>query len=596
MMACILCVASAALLSAATLRVSPDGTGADGLTWESAFRTINEALAAASGPTDIWTTAGTYTDLINTSQDNIHIYGGFAGDETNLAERHGGATVIDGGNAVRPLRLTSAHNWVLDSLVVRRGSAFGFGGAVYALNCTALSMKNVVIEDSTSSSGNSGGGIYASGGSLIMTDCTIQRCTSLDTGGGIRAIGTEIQFTRVVFADCTGVRGGGLALEGGGGFATECLFRHNTATSASPEGGGGAWLKAVQQTPFTKNFFTQNIATYGSALDANGGTVNNFYNNVFNRNQSGTATIIIRGLSTWPRFLNNNVCDNTSTAGNTAYRLLDHANALFRNENICYNTGPAAAVGREITCLYSWAYANFYQNSVGPFTDPADLVAAGSTTSQSNPRFINRQLLDDPFSYQIPGDSPIRDLGYDEVKDDFGGADRPIDSSGYALPYPDKGCFEFQDVSQFVTMLGWAGPTNNGDQASVLLRYTVKDNSGNIVVSGSVPQSTTGFYVLRGQGLGAGEGPYRILVSAPGYLQKAIDLVALPAYGSPGVSVTILAGDTDGDNTVGVYDLNAVLTAFTDTGPSPADVNGNRQVEILDMNSVMSNFGLVGDN
>jgi hypothetical protein len=51
-------------------------------------------------------------------------------------------------------------------------------------------------------------------------------------------------------------------------------------------------------------------------------------------------------------------------------------------------------------------------------------------------------------------------------------------------------------------------------------------------------------------------------------------------------------GDTNGDNVVNFVDLNAVLSAFGQSGPGlTGDVDGDGDVDFADLNAVLSAFG-----
>ena len=72
---------------------SSAGSSADGLSWETAFTTIDEALAACqANSADIWVAAGEYTpDSYNDYGlrilNNVKLYGGFCGNEISLDQR-----------------------------------------------------------------------------------------------------------------------------------------------------------------------------------------------------------------------------------------------------------------------------------------------------------------------------------------------------------------------------------------------------------------------------------------------------------------------------------------------------------------------------
>jgi hypothetical protein len=55
-------------------------------------------------------------------------------------------------------------------------------------------------------------------------------------------------------------------------------------------------------------------------------------------------------------------------------------------------------------------------------------------------------------------------------------------------------------------------------------------------------------------------------------------------------------GDTNGDGVVNFLDLNAVLSAFGQSGDGlPGDIDGDGVVDFLDLNALLSAFGAVCD-
>jgi len=594
-LATVMAAASALSLQAATLYVSPQGNGSGGATWTTAYPTIQRAIDAAQGPTQIWIKEGAYFESLASTKPDVGLYGGFKGDETSLAARHGAATSVDANYQNRCLWLSGGHNWTLDRMTFRRGVYFGNGGGIYAANSNNLTVTKCIIEDCQPTGNSNGGGMYCSGCTLTMTDTLIQNCIAGDTGGGLRNLSTQAILTNVTFVNNRALRGGGLGSQGGNGNAgiTSCTFKNNVATSTGIEGGGGALIQGAQFL-ISRCFFYGNQAGYGSALDIKAGTTSFFYNNIFSSNVAGTATVFIRDVDAYPRFLNNTYADNHSTIGQSVIKLSNYSQGYFRNENICFNTGPEAAIHRDVGCAYQWAWGNFYQNSVAPFTDPLDLAWAGSSTLQVDPKFVNRVFLHDPWSYQIQTGTPCIDYGFAQVPNDFGGAPRPINATNAPQAYPDRGAFEYQAVSQHASMTGWLGPGVPGDQSWIKLHCVIKNVQGVTVSDEFLPMSPDGFYRLRGAGVEQGAGPYWIYLSTKGFLTRRIYVGGLPAAGSPGMDVELLGGDATGDNVVNTFDLNSVLTQFATSTPE-GDIDGDSLVTVLDLNSVLSNFGAVGD-
>jgi len=52
------------LAHSATLHVSPEGSGTDGLTWETAYPTISEAVTASTAGDSLWVKAGVYEEAV----------------------------------------------------------------------------------------------------------------------------------------------------------------------------------------------------------------------------------------------------------------------------------------------------------------------------------------------------------------------------------------------------------------------------------------------------------------------------------------------------------------------------------------------------
>lgn len=74
-------------VNAATFFVATDGDNSDGLTWETAFVSIDAAMVASSTGDSFWLKAGKYTSRRQTVVESRHLFGGFEGTES-LTECH----------------------------------------------------------------------------------------------------------------------------------------------------------------------------------------------------------------------------------------------------------------------------------------------------------------------------------------------------------------------------------------------------------------------------------------------------------------------------------------------------------------------------
>ncbi|MCB9766674.1 MAG: hypothetical protein H6752_00640 [Candidatus Omnitrophica bacterium] len=105
----ILLVALCLPTQAATLHVSPGGSGADGLTWPTAFPTLGEAIVASSTEDEIWMASGTYTENLQVVRQSRSL--GIAGNpQKGKRKLEVKPTIIDGN------RLESCHSENLEAV------------------------------------------------------------------------------------------------------------------------------------------------------------------------------------------------------------------------------------------------------------------------------------------------------------------------------------------------------------------------------------------------------------------------------------------------------------------------------------------------
>ena len=217
---------SQAVVPPAVLRVNATSAAPapDGLTWETAFPTLQAAADRAGFGTEIWVAQGTYTavdgDQVLLLKPCTAVYGGFKGVETARDSRGVGAqyTVIDGQGARRCVTANASN--LIDGFTLRNGAAQFGGGIAYgtATHCT--------FTENTAS--NCGGGIYQ--GKAV--DCVFGGNTATTNYGGAMSGGTAVNCS---FTGNSAPAGGGVY----GGTATNCTFFKNMATGL--DGGGGIY-------------------------------------------------------------------------------------------------------------------------------------------------------------------------------------------------------------------------------------------------------------------------------------------------------------------------------------------------------------------
>lgn len=139
----------------------------DGLSWATAFQDLHTALDAAMTGAEIWVAEGNYTSLGGPFRlaSGVALYGGFAGDETNLDQR-------DWRQHRTNLRSSGLHiiladavdeTAVLDGFAIRDCEGGWYGGAIRLQGNATPLIRNCEIIDNIA---NHGAGIYRDSSSV----------------------------------------------------------------------------------------------------------------------------------------------------------------------------------------------------------------------------------------------------------------------------------------------------------------------------------------------------------------------------------------------------------------------------------------------
>ncbi|UAY53162.1 beta strand repeat-containing protein [Ferruginibacter albus] len=192
-------------LSAVTYYVDNTVTGGNnnGSSWANAFLKLEDAIAIANNGDSIFVAKGTYNVPVGGSfvmKEGLKIYGGFAGTESNLAQRiltpmADNGSILDGNNTARVIDnyqngLTAAA--ILDGFTITHGSAFQGGGI--SNNAVSPTFNNLYIVNNVANgtpNDGGGGGIYNENASPVITNTVISNNTvdnwdgNSPRGGGI---------------------------------------------------------------------------------------------------------------------------------------------------------------------------------------------------------------------------------------------------------------------------------------------------------------------------------------------------------------------------------------------------------------------------
>jgi hypothetical protein len=133
---CTLSVAAKTLHVHGNLNTDPPP---DGLTWATAFNTVQAGIDAAQPGDEVWVAATNYFENL-TLKAGVALYGGFRGDETALDQRSWAqqVTILDGrqSNSVVIIQEGATNTTRIDGFTIRNGLALA-GGGIYCSNASS---------------------------------------------------------------------------------------------------------------------------------------------------------------------------------------------------------------------------------------------------------------------------------------------------------------------------------------------------------------------------------------------------------------------------------------------------------------------------
>jgi len=303
----------------AAIRVTPQGSTdwPCGDTWQTACD-LQIALAHAGAGDEIWITAGTYMPTNGTDrtisfqlQDDVNLYGGFAGTESARDERDwtlypailsgdlgvlgdpsdnsyhvllssslDASLVLDGltirdGNADganpydRGGGLYNDHGHLILANLIFEGNAASLGGGLYSSYSEDLALSNVRFHDNTA---GSGGGLfnYSSRAMLIGVSFTANLAAD---GGGMYNVFSQATIINVTLSGNTATHWGG------GIYNAKCNpALVNVILTGNQADSGGALANHWASPRLTNVTLVGNLASHGGAL------YNSFYSSPVIRN------------------------------------------------------------------------------------------------------------------------------------------------------------------------------------------------------------------------------------------------------------------------------------------------------------------------
>ncbi|MFT7677744.1 MAG: hypothetical protein ACI8QC_001729 [Planctomycetota bacterium] len=256
--------------SSQVIYVDDSATGVDdGSSWQDAHVDLQSALAGAVSGTQVWVAEGTYRPTQGLDRqasfvinNNVELYGGFAGNETLLADRAGlfSTTILNGdllgddgpgfqGRADNSYHLVQngGADLRLDGFLLRGGNANGptfnqqVGGGLTFIFFFYGSVHNCTFAENESLAG--GGAVHSGLTAVLWENCTFLNNRTAGVGGALWENSTQTgtsSFLNCRFHGNRASGGGGGALWSYHSFLKGCVFTGNSADGCSQ--GGGAIL------------------------------------------------------------------------------------------------------------------------------------------------------------------------------------------------------------------------------------------------------------------------------------------------------------------------------------------------------------------
>jgi predicted outer membrane repeat protein len=420
----------------------------DGTNWESAFRDLQDALRVEED-CQLWVAAGVYkpvkpgdTENIMLSErlatfelkNGIEIYGGFAGNESQLEQRDWQVNLtvlsgdIDNNDSLDARRVVLDANdivgdnsfhvvtsnetdatAVLDGFFITAGLANGDRISFCIPECGG-GLRNVqgspTLANITVSGNRSfeGGGIHSRSGSPSLTNVRFigNSAGNSGWGGGMYATAGSPILTNVSFDSNRANLGGGMAGNGANAILTNVSFNGNQAFSR----GGGLYNVGLFASPTLTN-----VSFSGNSAGTNGG-----------------------GMVSWNSAILTNVSFSGNRAGTTGGGLFAEyspdkviRNTIFWNNRDNSGTGTASAsitLSNDASPQLSYSLVHGC-NPAGTWNDSCG-SDNGNNLPDADPLFVNTPNPDNaPTSagdLRLRTGSPAIDAGNDDYIDDIDNA------------------------------------------------------------------------------------------------------------------------------------------------------------------------------
>eukprot|EP01084_Bolivina_argentea_P268918 456899_1 len=413
-------------IASITYYVDPSQSGGSGISWTTAFNTLDAALLSANNPSEIWLMGGLYIPSNPSNRDDcfitkngITIYGGFDGSESNINQRKSitSASIISGDigvindgtdNCYHVIQYTQTLS--LDNVIIQHGNAnydgdYGtninvlhrYGGALITTDIarpTLLRLNNVIIRNNTAING---GGIFVASTDnnnvdVVIKDSIFEYNNAIDgeyEGGygaaiyemflaNVTVFNTQFNYNTALY------RGGAIYQDYGAElYVDSCTFKQNKVN-----GWGGAIFSEDRNSQTVGTFpyifsstFQDNYAGIGGgAIYWYNGVIGTLKRNQFTSNTAndkGGAIVVNNAQST---STNNGFTANIANNDSTTNDNYDETEFLFTDidDTLIFN------ITQELESLYNIWNNMLDESNLYPFNSDNSLCYVDIDNNNNN--------------------------------------------------------------------------------------------------------------------------------------------------------------------------------------------------------------------
>jgi len=410
----------------------------DGLTWATAFDTIQEGIdrARASFGGEVWVARGIYAEARDAStgslalRSGVDVYGGFRGSEIRRSQRNPKVypTIIDGATARSGAPATAvvdgANNTVLDGFTIQGGR--GTAGAGLLNLSESPIVRNCVFRDNEAE--EFGGAVLnLDGAAATFIDCAFEANLAGASGGAVTNTASPTTFTDCRFSENIAEAAGGAIFNTpeSSVLIRGCVFANNEAVV-----GGGAIFNEGAVTAIEDSYF------YANTTDGFGGAI---FSNLAIEAEAEADTLITNSV------LTTNIAQRGGGAFATLESSLTSVNCTIVDNVAPRNFGGAFfnnAAQTEVSNAIIWYNSDeWIVNVADSFTQIRWSNVGGGDPGPNNialePRFRDRENND----YSLLPDSPSIDAGTRDgaPESDLAGIPRPL------FDGVDQGAYEAEE-------------------------------------------------------------------------------------------------------------------------------------------------------